>query len=161
MYNIRSVGVEIKWGMSSIQLSGITGEFGDLFSKNGLRVFLGFGLPTAIGLFAGPFGDQCFWQRAFSISDKKIGRAFSLGAVLFAVVPLSMGILDLLRRIGFMPKDTGMVNFELIQALFPMGNCTVYVHAHIRIVIHRGQQSVCDCFTDNGPESYRQIKRCR
>ena len=70
-------------GMSSIQLSGITGEFGDLFSKNGLQVFLGFGLPTAIGLFAGPFGDQCFWQRAFSISDKKIGRAFSLGAVLF------------------------------------------------------------------------------
>ena len=29
------------------------------------------------------------------------------------------------------------------------------------VVIHRGQQSVCDCFTDNGPESYRQIKRCR
>lgn len=107
-------------GMSSIQLSGITGEFGDLFSKNGLQVFLGFGLPTAIGLFAGPFGDQCFWQRAFSISDKKIGRAFSLGAVLFAVVPLSMGILGFVAAgIGFMPKDTGMVNFELIQALFP------------------------------------------
>ena len=79
-------------GMSSIQLSGITGEF----------------------------GDQCFWQRAFSISDKKIGRAFSLGAVLFAVVPLSMGILGFVAAgIGFMPKDTGMVNFELIQALFP------------------------------------------
>lgn len=107
-------------GMSSIQLSGITGEFGDLFSKNGLQVFLGFGLPTAIGLFAGPFGDQCFWQRAFSISDKKIGRAFSLGAVLFAVVPFSMGILGFVAAgIGFMPKDTGMVNFELIQALFP------------------------------------------
>lgn len=107
-------------GMSSIQLSGITGEFGDLLSKNGLQVFLGFGLPTAIGLFAGPFGDQCFWQRAFSISDKKIGRAFSLGAVLFAVVPLSMGILGFVAAgIGFMPKDTGMVNFELIQALFP------------------------------------------
>ena len=90
-------------GMSSIQLSGITGEFGDLFSKNGLQVFLGFGLPTAIGLFAGPFG-----------------RAFSLGAVLFAVVPLSMGILGFVAAgIGFMPKDTGMVNFELIQALFP------------------------------------------
>ena len=68
----------------------------------------------------GPFGDQCFWQRAFSISDKKIGRAFSLGAVLFAVVPLSMGILGFIAAgIGFMPKDTGMVNFELIQALFP------------------------------------------
>ncbi len=65
---------------------------------------------------------NAFWQRAFSISDKKIGRAFSLGAVLFAVVPLSMGILGFIAAgIGFMPKDTGMVNFELIQALFLHG----------------------------------------
>ena len=40
------MGKKSNGGMSSIQLSGITGEFGDLFSKNGLQVFLGFGLPT-------------------------------------------------------------------------------------------------------------------
>lgn len=112
--------LDLNGGISSIQLSGISGEFGKLFSESGLEVFLGFGLPTAIGLFAGPFGDQCFWQRAFSIGEKKIGRSFLLGAALFAVVPFSMGILGFIAAgIGFIPKDTGMVNFELIQALFP------------------------------------------
>ena len=46
-------------------MSGASGEFGHLFDKNGLMVLASFGLPTAIGLISGPFGDQCFWQRAF------------------------------------------------------------------------------------------------
>lgn len=107
-------------GLQAIKLSGFSGEYGELFSKKGIEVFVGFGLPTAIGLFAGPFGDQCFWQRAFSIKKDKIGKAFGLGAVLFAVVPLSMGILGFIAAgSGFVAKDNGMVNFELIKAIFP------------------------------------------
>ena len=148
-------------GMSSIQLSGITGEFGDLLSKNGLQVFLGFGLPTAIGLFAGPFGDQCFWQRAFSISDKKIGRAFSLGAVLFAVVPLSMGILGFVAAgIGFMPKDTGMVNFELIQALFPAWVIVPFMFMLISGLLSTVDSNLCAIASlTTDLKSYRQIKK--
>jgi Na+/proline symporter len=112
--------LKLNGGWSAVQLSGATGEYGSIFSQKGLEVFLGFGLPTAIGLFAGPFGDQCFWQRAFSVRKDRIGRAFGLGAVLFAVVPLSMGILGFIAAgIGFIPADTGTVNFELIKALFP------------------------------------------
>ena len=66
------------------------------------------------------FGDQCFWQRAFSTRKDRIGRSFGLGAVMFAVVPLSMGILGFIAAgTGFIPTDTGMVNFELIKAIFP------------------------------------------
>ena len=112
--------INMNGGFEAINLAGITGEYGNLFSGKGLEVFLGFGLPTAIGLFAGPFGDQCFWQRAFSVRKDRIGKAFSLGALFFAAVPLSMGILGFIAAgIGFVPKSAGQVNFELIQALFP------------------------------------------
>lgn len=101
-------------------LAGSSGEYGSLFSGKGLEVFLSFGLPTAIGLIAGPFGDQVFWQRAFSIQQNKIGRAFIIGAALFAVVPLSMGALGYIAAgSGFVPADTGVVNLELITHLFP------------------------------------------
>ncbi|WP_206458686.1 sodium:solute symporter family protein [Anaerovorax sp. IOR16] len=101
-------------------LSGLTGEYTSLLSNKGIEVFFAFGLPTAIGLISGPFGDQCFWQRAFSVSKKKIGKAFSLGAILFAVVPLSMGILGFIAAgSGFIAQDKGMVNLELITHLFP------------------------------------------
>lgn len=101
-------------------ITGVTGEYTSLFSESGMKVLLGFGIPTAIGLFAGPFGDQCFWQRAFSIKENKIRRAFSLGALLFAIVPLSMGVLGFVAAgKGFSPNDTGIVNFELVAKLFP------------------------------------------
>lgn len=101
-------------------LGGVSGNFNKLFDENGISVLLSFGIPTAIGLIAGPFGDQCFWQRAFSIKKGKIGKAFLIGALLFAVVPLSMGILGFIAAgSGYVATDAGLVNFELITHLFP------------------------------------------
>lgn len=99
---------------------GVTGDYTSLFSAGGMQVLFGFGIPTAIGLISGPFGDQCFWQRAFSIRENKIRRAFTLGAFLFAVVPFSMGVLGFIAAgKGFTPGDAGIVNFELVSNLFP------------------------------------------
>lgn len=101
-------------------IRGVSGEYGSLFDEKGMEVLLAFGLPTAIGLISGPFGDQCFWQRAFSIDQKKIGKAFALGSILFGIVPLSMGILGFIAAgSGYVAADNGIVNFELIQHLFP------------------------------------------
>lgn len=101
-------------------LSGHTGEFGSLFSKSGLDVFLGFGLPTAVGLIAGPFGDQSFWQRAFAVNKNKIGKAFGFGAILFGIIPFSMGVLGYMAAGTGMPvSDVSVVNLELIKNLFP------------------------------------------
>lgn len=101
-------------------MSGVSGEFGHLFDENALMVFISFGLPTAIGLISGPFGDQCFWQRAFSVNEKKVGKSFLLGAIMFGAVPLSMGVLGFIAAgSGFVARDKGIVNFELIQHLFP------------------------------------------
>lgn len=103
-------------------LNGFGGLSGNwhLFDGNGIAVLLSFGLPTAIGLVSGPFGDQCFWQRAFSIDQKKIGRSFFLGALMFGIVPLSMGILGYIAAgSGMEIVDKSIVNFEVITKLFP------------------------------------------
>ncbi len=101
-------------------LKGVIGDAGRLFSGSGLEIFLGFGLPTTIGLISGPFGDQCFWQRAFSVRKDRIGRAFLTGALLFGIVPLSMGILGFIGAgMGYAAVDIGVINFELISTLFP------------------------------------------
>lgn len=99
---------------------GAGGDSGALFSERGLGIFFGFGLPATVGLISGPFGDQCFWQRAFCVRKDKIGRAFIMGAFLFAIVPLSMGIIGFVGAgIGYEVADIGVLNFELIQILFP------------------------------------------
>ncbi len=101
-------------------LGGAAGDAGSLFSKRGWEIFLGFGLPTTIGLISGPFGDQCFWQRAFCVRKGRIGRAFFVGALLFGIVPLSMGMLGFIGAgTGYVAADTGIINFELINTLFP------------------------------------------
>lgn len=101
-------------------LEGYGGGYTSLFSDKGLEIFLGFGLPTAIGLISGPFGDQSFWQRAFAIREKHIGRAFMVGALLFGIVPLSMGILGFLGSgSGYQVQDMGIINFEIISRMFP------------------------------------------
>lgn len=91
-----------------------------LFSAKGWEIFLGFGLPTAVGLISGPFGDQCFWQRAFSMKKEDIGKAFFVGAILFGIVPLSMGLIGFTGAgMGFASADTSVLNFELIGKMFP------------------------------------------
>ncbi len=115
-------GVKNGGGMETLVtgLGGVAGDAGSLFSKRGWEIFLGFGLPTTIGLISGPFGDQCFWQRAFCIRKDRIGRAFLVGALLFGIVPLSMGVLGFIGSgMGYVAADTGIINFELISTLFP------------------------------------------
>ena len=101
-------------------LGSITGEYTSLTSETGLAVFLGFGLPTAVGLISGPFGDQCFWQRTFAIRKDRLGRSFFFGALLFGLVPLTMSMVGFAAAgTDFIAKDTSMVNMEFIMSVLP------------------------------------------
>ena len=101
-------------------LTGVDGEYTSLFCQEGIEIFLEFGLPTAIGLLSGPFGDQSFWQRAFAVKRECLGRAFFFGAILFGIVPLSMGILGMIGAgTGYEVSDAGIANFELISRFLP------------------------------------------
>ncbi|MCU7380496.1 hypothetical protein OBO34_19475 [Clostridiales Family XIII bacterium ASD5510] len=115
-------GIRNGGGLENLQagLKGINGIGGSLVSQNGIEFFLGFGLPATIGLISGPFGDQCFWQRAFSVKKDRISKSFGAGAVLFGIVPLSMGILGFMGAgMGYEVADAGTINFEMIANLFP------------------------------------------
>lgn len=129
-------------GVSTIMdgLASISGEYGSLFSASGFEVFLGFGLPTAIGLTSGPFGDQCFWQRAFAIKKNRIGSAFFIGALLFGLVPLSLSMIGFSAAgTGFIAADPSMVNME-----FVMANLPAWVLAPFLMMILSGLLSTVD-----------------
>ena len=95
----------------------VKGATGSIFD---LDVFLTFGIAVSLGLLAGPFGDQMFYQRAFSIRKDKIKKAFTLGACVFVIVPISMGILGFLATGLDMKVSPALVNYEVIKELLPV-----------------------------------------
>jgi Na+/proline symporter len=107
------------WDSLTAGLQGINGVDG-LFTESGIGVALTFGIISAIGLFAGPIGDQSFWQRVFATEKSKIGKAFGFGAFFFALVPLSMATFGFIAAgSGVEVTNPGYVNLEVIQSIFP------------------------------------------
>lgn len=137
---VRSVGGE---GIAA-GINGISGTYTSFWSKEGIDVFLSFGLPTAVGLLSGPFGDQSFWQRAFAVKKSCIGHAFLLGAILFGVVPFSMGILGFAGAgIGYQAQDLGVINFELIKALMPAWAVLPFLYMIISGLLSTVDSNLC------------------
>lgn len=125
-------------------LGGITGEYNSFFTGKGLDLFLSFGLPTTIGLISGPFGDQCFWQRAFAIKEDKIGRAFSIGAALFAIMPVSMGLIGFMAAgAGYVAVDPSMVNFELITNYLPYWAVSLFLFIVLSGILSTISSNLC------------------
>lgn len=117
-----TMSLQLTGGLETVMagMGSVSGEYTSLTSTSGIEVLLSFGLPTAVGLISGPFGDQCFWQRVFSIREDRIGRSFFSAALLFALVPIAMGTVGFLAAgSGFQTEDTGMVNFEFVMSLLP------------------------------------------
>ena len=111
-----SGGIETVWK----GLNGKTGTYTDLFSGDGLNVFYTFGIPVTIGLLSGPFGDQSFWQRAFSIKRKVVQPAFVIAAFVFGVVPLTLSVLGFIAAgTGINIKNTSQVNMEVVANFLP------------------------------------------
>lgn len=73
---------------------GFGGWSGNYFSLFNTTVAYSFGIPVTISLMSGPIGDQMHWQRGFAVnSDRAVTRAYLLGALLFVIVPFSLGFL--------------------------------------------------------------------
>tara|TARA_R110000744_G_scaffold95887_2_gene185175 strand:- start:197 stop:1543 length:1347 start_codon:yes stop_codon:yes gene_type:complete len=112
------------------------GATGSIFD---LDVFLTFGIAVSLGFLAGPFGDQMFYQRAFSIQKDKIKKAFTLGACIFVIVPISMGILGFMGTGLGMKVSPSLVNYEVIKALLPVWAVYPFLFA-----VMCGLLSTCD-----------------
>lgn len=98
-------------------MGGISGNFSNLFDRNGLVVMLSFGISTTIGLLSGTFGDQMFWQRAFCVEYKKVKKTMILASVIFGIVPVSLSLFGFFAAgAGLQVSDTQLVNvFSVIN----------------------------------------------
>ena len=97
-------------------------------NAEGIQLLMLFGIPTAISLLAGPFGDQNFWQRALSVKKGKLTQSFIYGAIAFAIVPLLMAVLGFLAvGDGFTPSDNSMVNIEIATAQLPAWTVVFFI----------------------------------
>ena len=93
-----------------------------------------------VGLLSGPFGDQAYWQRAFTVRADRVRGAFILAAGLFAVAPITLSILGFLAAgLGFKPVSPQMVNIETVLHLLP-----VWVAVPFTFMILAGLVSVLD-----------------
>ena len=112
--------VSVPWALGIKGIESLSLGLNGVSQIGGWEIALAFGIPNAIGLISGPFGDQSFWQRAFSINERNVKKSFVFGALLFAVVPFAMGVLGFIASgSGFVANDSGYVNFELIRSIFP------------------------------------------
>lgn len=95
---------------------GVSGLFGNFFDGNGIKVMLTFGLVNTIGLLAGPFGDQTFWQRMFAVPKRNIKKAYTLSAFIFAAIPILFGIIGFAGAgLGIDTARPDMINIEVIS----------------------------------------------
>lgn len=105
------------WDTVVAGLGGISGAHDSVFDFD---VFWSFGIVVTIGLMAGPFGDQSFWQRAFSTTEGQVKQAFYKGALVFAFVPVALGLLGFLAAGMSLETDNAqLINIKVVLALLP------------------------------------------
>jgi urea-proton symporter len=114
----------------SAGLYGKSGTYHSLWAGDGLDTFFSFGIPVTLGLFAGPFGDQAFWQRAFAIRERDVKSAFIKGALIFATVPLLMCLLGFVAAgdPGFTAGDVQTINLQVIVTYLPFWAVIPFVY---------------------------------
>ena len=122
---VRAVGLPIIFsntepGTFAAGLGGVTGVFGSLTDSNGINVMLSFGIPTAIGLLSGTFGDQMFWQRVFSIKEGQVKKSMMFAALIFACVPISLSFLGFIAAGAHLAiPNTQLTNVASVIAFAP------------------------------------------
>ena len=111
--------IVIESGGWSVVMAGIGGKSGEYSNPFNAEVAYSFGIVVTIGLLAGPFGDQSFWQRTFATKKKEIKKAFICSALIFGIVPIFTGL------IGFVAAGLGLegkpqlINIITAQHLLP------------------------------------------
>lgn len=101
-------------------MNGVGGDFTSLTSGPGAALFWSFGLSTTVGLLSGPFGDQSFWQRAWAARDGEVQKSFTVGAFVFALVPISMACLGFAAAgAGLQVSDPQLTNLTAILNWLP------------------------------------------
>ncbi|MFC1736879.1 sodium:solute symporter [Candidatus Hydrogenedentota bacterium] len=125
-------------------LGGISGEFNSLWNSKGLETAWVFGIPVTIGLMAGPFGDQSFWQRAFAAKRHFVKKAFIYGALIFVTVPLMMSVLGFIAAGAKWNVDNAeLVGLEVVQRLLPAWAVVPFTYMLISGLVSTLDSNLC------------------
>jgi Na+/proline symporter len=111
------------WDVVVAGLGGRTGEGAQIFGTPfAWGIFTGFGAAAFLGHMGGPWGDNSFYQRAFSIKTKSIIPSYIIASFVFIVIPILMGILGFLAaglELGIPNNMVGTTNAIVIGTLLP------------------------------------------
>ncbi len=111
------VVIEAGGWQSVIQgLGGVDNKYSNPFNK---EVAYSFGIVVTIGLLAGPFGDQSFWQRTFATKKSEIKKAFITSACVFGIVPLFTGIIGFVAASQNIVGEPQLINIITVKKLLP------------------------------------------
>jgi len=108
-------------GLQGLDLYGMKNISG-FFSNSGIEVMFTFGIVSAIGLIAGPFADQIFWQRTFSLKKPEVRKSYILGAAIFGGIPILMAVPGFVAAgmgITVPESQVQMIGLITIQKLLP------------------------------------------
>jgi len=76
-------------GLSGINKDGLA----IVGTEKSWNVFITFGIITFLGAMGGFFGDNAFYQRAFSIPKEKVFKTFWQGSLVYGIIPLGMSLI--------------------------------------------------------------------
>ena len=109
------------WDVVVAGLGGKTGQGADIFGTPfAWGVFTGFGAAAFLGHMGGPWGDNSFYQRAFSIKEGSIIPSFVLASFVFIVIPIMMGLLGFVAAgSGMNIENVGVTNALVIAQFLP------------------------------------------
>ena len=129
------------WDTVVAGLGGRSGLGADIFGTPfAWGVFTGFGAAAFLGHMGGPWGDNSFYQRAFSIKEGSIIPSFVIASFVFIVIPIMMGLL------GFVAAGSGMniENVGVTNALVIAQYLPAYATMFFMFMVFAGLVSILD-----------------
>lgn len=117
-----------------------------------------FGIPVSISLLSGITIDQQQWQRAFSMKRATVRRTFLWGALLFATVPVVLGIPGFIAAGGgsaVKVTDPQLSGFAAIDVYLPKIGVAVFAFAVVLALVAAGGSALCAAGSVGGVDVFR------
>lgn len=115
------IGISIPIVINTGGIPNIIDGFSGINNPDPWMLMLSFGIPSAIILFAGPFGFSAFWQRGLAMKDPNgVRKAYHLGAGVFAIVPIGLGLVGFAAAgVNLAVDDVQLTNLSAVQEFLP------------------------------------------
>ena len=146
-------------GISSLigGLGGSKGTFTNIFDPS---VAWTFGVPITISLLSGIVIDQQQWQRAFSLKKAVVGRSFLFGGLIFAIVPITLGLLGYISanpQNGISVTQNQLAGFSAILTLLPKISVLAFTVMVLAGLVAAGSSALAAVSSIGATDIYKKL----